>query len=224
MPLYLPDIPDIRLGDEGVEKIMLGDTRVWPRIEPTRPYPLIDGQRYIFYAPDSRLQTYFGWTMQSVFAGGMTPAMISSWSGDSVYGAYYWSGGMLVTTAVTSGIGSYFTWVSENPLDSGTTYYIKMGQTSSGNTDLPALLYTTDITEAELFALDSQGHLISRQHFIDHVPLQMYCSVNSTVDVAGARMGTADTINQNPDYTERETFVYKYSGTAKNDGSANPFV
>ena len=31
MALYLPDIPDIRLGDTGVKKIMLGDTLVWPR-------------------------------------------------------------------------------------------------------------------------------------------------------------------------------------------------
>lgn len=30
MALYLPDIPDIRLGDTGVKKIMLGDTLVWP--------------------------------------------------------------------------------------------------------------------------------------------------------------------------------------------------
>lgn len=223
MPLYLPDIPDIRLGNTGVKKIMLGDTRVWPRYEPVRPYPLTDGQRYIFYAPDSRLADYRGWTMQTVLPGGMTLATISSWSGDSVYNTYYWTGGMLVATAVTSGDGSYLTWVSENELDSGTTYYFTFGQSSSGNTDLPLLTYTTAVTEAELFAMDSQGHLISTREFIDHIPLQLYCSVNSTVDEASARMGTPYTINKSS-YLEIPTFVYKYSGTAKNDGSAKPLT
>lgn len=209
------------MGDTGVTRIMLGSEQVWPYIEP--PTPLIDGQRYIFYASDSSLQTYFGWTNQVQFPGGMTQTMITGWSGDSVNDSYYWVGGMLVVTAVTSGSGSYFTWISENQLDLGTQYYYTIGQATSGNSQLYLLHATTSITEAELFGTDDEGHLISCNRFEDYVPLRLYCSVAlPDHDTATASMGTADMINKNPNYRELNAFILKYSGNARNDGSANP--